>query len=60
MSENVSVPKATALLLNEALLRAVQNSLQMRQALEIFERAAKNNEALIERVQNVLSQILPD
>ena len=54
----ILVPRATAHRLNEALLRAVQSSQQMRQALEIYDRAARGNEALLERAQRALSNLL--
>ena len=56
----ISVPRGTAHLLNEALLRAVQSSQQMRQAMDNYERAARSNEALIERAQQNLSHLLED
>jgi hypothetical protein len=55
---DILVPRATAHRLNEALLRAVQSSQQMRQALEIYDRAARGNEALLERAQRALSNLL--
>ena len=57
---NVSVPRSTAMLLNEALLRAAESSKQMRMALENFEKSARLNEALIERAQQSLSILLSE
>ena len=57
-SIGIRVPRATAQNLNEALLKAVQSSQQMRQALEIYEKAARGNEALLERAQHALSDIV--
>ena len=56
----ISVPRGTAHLLNEALLRAVESSKQMRQSLENYEKAARQNEALIERAQQAMSNLLEE
>ena len=56
----MSVPRGTAHLLNEALLRAVESSKQMRQAMDNYEKAARQNEALIERAQQAMSHLLED
>ena len=59
-SIGIRVPRPTAHHLNEALLKAVQSSQQMRQALEIYEKAARGNEALLELAQRALSNLLCD
>ena len=56
----ISVPRGTAHLLNEALLRAVGSSKTMRQSLENYEKAARQNEALIERAQQAMSNLLEE
>ena len=57
---HIRVPRVTSHRLNEALLLAGQSSKQMRQALELYEKAARNNEALIEIAQQTLSHVLAD
>ena len=54
----IDVPRATAQTLNEALVRAVETSQHMRSTIESFDRAAKQNEELLARAQNILSSVL--
>ena len=56
--DDTQVPRASARKLSEALERSRTSSLQMRQALEVYERAATNNEALFHQAQAVLSDLL--
>ena len=58
ISGDVYVPRATAHKLNEALLRSLNGCQQIRQALEVYERGAKSNEALVDRAQAGLSNLL--
>ena len=57
-SIGIRVPRPTAHHLNEALLKALQSSQQMRQALDIYDKAARGNEALLERAQHALIDII--
>ena len=57
---HIRVPRVTAHRLNEALLLAGQSSKQMRDALEVYEKAARKNEAFIEIAQQALSHVLED
>ena len=58
IARDIRIPRARANHLNEALLRAVQSSQQIGQALGNYERAARSNEALLERAQQALSHLL--
>ena len=57
---HIRVPRVTAHRLNEALLLAGQSSKQMRDALEVYEKAARKNEAFIAIAQLALSHVLAE
>ena len=57
---HIRVPRVTAHRLNEALLLAGQSSKQMRDALEVYEKAARKNETFIEIAQQALSHAIAD
>ena len=58
MKTEFPVPQSIAKLLKQSLLRATESSKQMRTALENYEKIAQQNEALLERAQQMLSLLL--
>ena len=57
---HIDVPRSTANMLNEALVRAVQGSRDMRKALDMYEKGAKDSELFVERARTLTTQLLSD
>ena len=54
----IGITKPTAHHLSEALLEALQSTETMRQTLDIYLKAARGNEALLERAQHLMNDII--
>ena len=57
---HIDVPKSTANQLNEALVKAVQGSKNMREALHMYEKGAKDSELFVERARTLTTQLMSD
>ena len=57
-SIGIRVPRPTAHHLSEALFKALQSTEKMRQTLDIYLKAARGNEALLERAQHLMNDII--